>query len=68
VEYVIQRGNEDNLFELDRKYGVWTLNFRHRITTPETFYLDIESKSLQSRENSTWEKPLVLRIKLIVTE
>lgn len=65
-QYVIKHGNEEGLFELIRKYGVWALHFRHRLKTPQTFHLEVEGRPNISQHNRDWEKPLVLRLKIIV--
>lgn len=68
--YKIVGGNEDKRLELLKQNGVWVLHFRRRLKAPDVFYLIIHGKTVKNDqlENSTYEKPLILRIKLIVTE
>lgn len=68
--YKIVRGNEDKKLELLKQNGVWALHFRRRLKDPVVFDIIIHGKSAESNhlENHTYEKPLVLRIKLSVTE
>ncbi|KAG8223124.1 hypothetical protein J437_LFUL000545 [Ladona fulva] len=77
--YVITHGNEKGLFEMVKKHGVWALHFRQRLKHPGTFDLEIEGRmkhhgeknsdvvSSWEEKNSVWEKPLELRIRLVVT-
>lgn len=67
--YKIVSGNEDKKLELLKQNGVWALHFRRRLKSPSVFEIIIHGKSTENGqfENNTYEKPLVLRIKLVVT-
>lgn len=65
-EYTIQHGNESGLFELIRKHGVWALHFRHRLKAPGVFHLEIKGRSSNAEVDGKWEKPLILRLKIVV--
>ncbi|RZF38565.1 hypothetical protein LSTR_LSTR012784 [Laodelphax striatellus] len=74
-EYVISRGNEQNQFEMKNEHGIWTLHFHRRLKMPGTFHLEIKGKSRKSdldghhnSSSSGFEAPLVLHVKLIVTQ
>lgn len=64
--YVIKHGNEDGVFELIRKHGVWALHFKHRLKTPGIFYVEVEGRPTVAQQNRDWEKPLTLRLKITV--
>lgn len=64
--YVIKHGNENGVFELVRKHGVWALHFKHRLKTPGTFLVEMEGRPKLVQKNRDWEKPLTLRLKIIV--
>lgn len=68
--YKIVSGNEDKKLELLKQNGVWALHFRRRLKSPDVFEIVIHGKSSDDLqyENNTYEKPLVLRIKLVVTD
>ncbi|XP_069699509.1 fibrillin-2-like isoform X2 [Periplaneta americana] len=68
-EYVISRGNENGQFEMVKKHGVWALHFKRRLKHPGTFDLIIDSHPIKYvSSNDTWEKPLSLRLRLVVTQ
>ncbi|XP_018574078.1 fibrillin-2-like [Anoplophora glabripennis] len=68
--YTIVRGNENNKFELVKKHGVWALHFRRRLKEPGAFDLVIHGRpeDASSAENGIYEKPLTLRVRIVVTE
>lgn len=70
--YKIVSGNDDKRLELVKQNGVWALHFRRRLKSPEVFDLVIHGTSIKNSqsemENSTYEKSLILRIKLVVIE
>ncbi|KAB0800679.1 hypothetical protein PPYR_06418 [Photinus pyralis] len=70
VEYSIAKGNDRNKFQLVKKYGVWALHFKRRLKHTGNFDLTIHGKptSTEEYENSIFEKPLTLRLKLNVLE
>lgn len=70
MEYTIVKGNEQNKFELINKHGVWALHFKRRLKQPGTFDLIIHGNSVNSNlsDNEVYEKPLTLKVKLIVVE
>lgn len=73
MTYIIAEGNERNRFELLKQHGVWALHFKRRLKQPGTFDLLIHGKPAESSsknltEDDAYEKPLTLRIKIIVTE
>ncbi|GJQ88324.1 hypothetical protein Trydic_g3801 [Trypoxylus dichotomus] len=74
VEYVIVKGNEGNKFELIQRHGIWELHFKRRLRQPDIFHLTIyggpanEVKEEMDIENDIYERPLTLRVRLIVTE
>lgn len=70
MEYTIVKGNEQNKFELINKHGVWALHFKRRLKQPGTFDLIIHGHGIDSgiRENLVYEKPLTLKVKLVVVE
>lgn len=70
MEYSIARGNENNKFQLINKYGVWALHFKRRLKHTGAFDLTIHGKptDIQDYENSVYEKPLTLGIRLNVLE
>lgn len=73
MTYVIVKGNEDNKLELIKQHAIWALHFRRRLKQPSVFDLVIhgrpaDSLDKRSSENDVYEKPLVLRVKIIVTE
>uniref|UniRef100_A0A8D8VCE1 Fibrillin-1 n=1 Tax=Cacopsylla melanoneura TaxID=428564 RepID=A0A8D8VCE1_9HEMI len=47
-EYFIEKGNEANQFEMNKRHGVWRLHFRKRIKHPGVFYLIINSHLIQN--------------------
>lgn len=67
-EYVISRGNEKSQFEMVKKQGVWALHFKRRLKHPGTFNVIIDSHPVNFISNDTWEKPLSLRLRLVVTQ
>lgn len=69
MEYTIVKGNERNKFELINKHGVWALHFKRRLKQPGIFDLIIHGNSINKMErNEVYEKPLTLKVKLIVVE
>lgn len=71
--YVIVKGNEENKLELIKQHAVWALHFRRRLKHPSVFDVVIHGKPADAYnktniENEVYEKPLTLRIKIIVTE
>ncbi len=71
VEYMIVRGNENGKFELVKKHGVWALHFRRRLKHPGAFDLLVHGRPVNSDNGSndvSYDKPLTLRVRLIVTE
>lgn len=68
--YTIVKGNENNKFELVKKHGVWALHFRKRLKQPGAFDLVIHGRPEDgsSSENKIYEKPLTLRVRIVVTE
>lgn len=70
MEYLIVKGNEKNKFELINKHGVWALHFKRRLKQPGIFELIIHgSSSIKPyNENEVYERPLTLKVKLIVVE
>ncbi|KAF6210291.1 hypothetical protein GE061_013395 [Apolygus lucorum] len=70
-DYQITKGNENNMFELVKKHGVWSLHFRRRLKTPgATFHLEITATPTWKANNQKLrvERPLVLHIRLIVLQ
>lgn len=70
MSYGIVQGNESNKFELLKKHGVWTLHFRRRLKNPETFDLTIHGRpeNNTNTEDTVYEKPLILKVRIIVEE
>ncbi|KAJ8963502.1 hypothetical protein NQ314_005581 [Rhamnusium bicolor] len=68
--YTIVRGNEQKKFELVKKHGVWALHFKRRLKQVGAFDLIIHGRPDDgpSSENEIYEKPLTLRVRIIVTE
>lgn len=70
--YTIASGNEDNRFELGKQHGVWALHFRKRIKQPSTFNVILHGRTadatVKNSENETYEKPLILGLRIIVIE
>ncbi|KAJ8945200.1 hypothetical protein NQ318_013650 [Aromia moschata] len=68
--YTIVSGNEQKKFELVKKHGVWALHFRRRLKEPGVFDLVIHGRpdGDVNSENEVYEKPLTLRVRIIVTE
>ncbi|XP_050313522.1 fibrillin-2-like [Anthonomus grandis grandis] len=67
--YTIAKGNEQNKFELVNKHGVWALHFKRRLKKPANFDLLIHGKPEKQENESTYqfEKPLTLRVRIVVT-
>nr|XP_018912347.1 PREDICTED: fibrillin-2-like [Bemisia tabaci]XP_018912348.1 PREDICTED: fibrillin-2-like [Bemisia tabaci] len=63
--YEIVDGNEEGILKLHKKHGVWTLHFKHRLKEPATFLITIKGEPNRPLKVS-WEKPLILKIKIIV--
>jgi len=51
-----------------KKQGVWALHFKQRLKQPGTFDILIDSHPTNSISNDSWEKPLSLRLRLVVTQ
>lgn len=72
MEYTIAQGNETNKFELIKKNGVWALHFRRRLKQQGAFDIIIHGRPTNTSsakiQNETYEKPLTLRVRLVVTE
>lgn len=69
MTYTIVKGNDENKFELANKHGVWALHFKRRLKKPGQFDLVIHGKPSEGDGASDkYEKPLTLRVKLVVTE
>lgn len=70
MEYTIARGNETNKFELVKKHGVWALHFKRRLKHHGAFDIVIHGRAINTADgqNETYEKPLTLRVRLVVTE
>ncbi|XP_018328225.1 fibrillin-2 isoform X2 [Agrilus planipennis] len=73
TEYSIVKGNEKGKLQLLKSYGTWSLMFKRRLKHPEQFHLIIHGKrtSVQNNEtveNELYERPLYLRVRLIVTK
>nr|CAD7591987.1 unnamed protein product [Timema genevievae] len=70
-EYIISIGNTRGQFEMVKKHGVWALHFRRRLKHTGIFDLEIDSRPIghnNTISNDSWEKPLSLRVRIIVTE
>nr|CAD7423795.1 unnamed protein product [Timema monikensis] len=70
-EYIISLGNTHGQFEMVKKHGVWALHFRRRLKHTGIFDLEIDSRPIghnNTISNDSWEKPLSLRVRIIVTE
>lgn len=67
-EYIISKGNDGGHFEMVKKHGIWALHFRRRLKHPGTFDLEIDSHPVGYARNDIWEKPLSLRVRIIVTQ
>jgi hypothetical protein len=65
---VISRGNENGQFEMVKKHGVWALHFKRRLKHPKTYDLIIDSDPINFVSNDIWEKPLSLRLRLVVMQ
>lgn len=68
---MIVKGNENGKFELIKKHDVWGLHFRRRLKHPGSFDLLIHGRPLKNPDNNdlvNYEKPLTLRVRLLVTE
>jgi hypothetical protein len=68
MEYMIVRGNESGKFELMKKHGVWALHFKRRLRHPGAFDLLIHGRPSKSQQENNYDKPLTLRVRLVVTE
>lgn len=71
MEYTIVRGNENNKFDLIKKHGIWALHFKRRLKKEGTFDIIINghpTNTTNLTDNDIWDKPLTLRVRLIVTE
>lgn len=71
MEYTIARGNDNKKFELVKKHGIWALHFRRRLKKEGAFDIVIHGRSTNGTSkttNETWQKPLTLRVRLVVTE
>lgn len=69
MEYMIVKGNDKGRFELIKKHGVWALHFKRRLKRPGAFDLLIHGRPIKAEnEGGHYEKPLTLRIQIIVTE
>lgn len=69
MEYMIVKGNENGKFELIKRHGVWALHFKRRLKHPGAFDLLIHGRPVKSdNEDNLYEKPLTLRVRLLVTE
>lgn len=73
VEYTITKGNDQKKFDLVKKNGIWALHFRRRLKHPGTFDLiihgrPIEAERAEDLDNEVYEKPLTLRVRLVVEE
>lgn len=68
--YVITRGNQHDQFEMVKKHGIWALHFRKRLKQEGTFQLEIDGRptGTANTNNEVWEKPLQLRVKIVVTQ
>ena len=72
VQYSIIRGNDLGHFEMVRRHGVWALHFKRKLKRPGVFDLEIEGDHHapthpNSALSSKWERPLDLRVRLVVT-
>lgn len=70
MHYVIVKGNENNKFELTKKHGIWALHFKRRLKEPGAFDLTIHGRPVNATamENDLYEKPLTLRVRIVVEE
>lgn len=70
--YTIVKGNENKKFELVKKHGVWALHFKRRLKTADTFNLIIhgimQNITSTAGENDIYDKPLTLKLRIIVEE
>ncbi|XP_066993764.2 fibrillin-2 [Anabrus simplex] len=67
-EYIISHGNKEGIFEMVKKHGIWALHFKRRLKHPGLFDLEIDSHPAKFMKNDIWEKPLSLRVRIIVTQ
>lgn len=69
IVYRITKGNNAKQLGLVKKHGVWSLHFKKRLKSPETFQLEIEGRIPKAYQtNETYEKPLKLFVSLEVTD
>lgn len=70
VEYTIAKGEKDDRFEIVKNGDITELHFRSRVKEPDEFHLVIHGKPKNgiATELESWERPLTLRIHLIVVE
>lgn len=71
--YTIVKGNELRKFELVKKHDIWALHFRRRLKEAGAFDLVIHGRpeinlNKHNFENDIYEKPLTLRVRIVVTE
>lgn len=70
--YTIVKGNENKKFELVKKHGVWALHFKRRVKQAGAFDIVIhgrpENSTSLSQDNEVYEKPLTLRVRIVVEE
>lgn len=69
MTYKIVKGNEDKKFELIKKHGVWALHFKRRLKHPGRFEVVIHGRPENDvLESETYEQPLALKVRIIVSE
>lgn len=71
--YTIAKGNEERKFELIKKHDIWALHFRRRLRETGAFDLIIHGRpdtsfNKHAADNDIYEKPLTLRVRIVVTE
>lgn len=70
MHYTIVKGNESKKFELIKKHDIWALHFKRRLKQSGVFELVIHGRPENSttNPNELYEKPLTLRVRIIVEE